>query len=258
MVIAMMAFVKFLKKNLKDFIAEFTGIFSLIISFLKKHLPVKLIEEKVALLTKKSLLKKRKTGVAVLEACLTLPVLMMMIFFIIEMMKVNNTRTAMDSIALEASLTFVADKNTGDFKKIIEKYRPIYVDKGKIKYYFTVYESLEKMCSVSPFGCGEVFWPNSSGEAEVGTFIDSDGDTKCLGEDDKSQMETVNRIAPEKSFSPTKDPPLNSLTGKVFVLTFVCDYNFSSGFVGKLFGGGANTKDKTKFLIWGRGVGICN
>ena len=208
------------------------------------------------------LFKNKKTGVAALEASLTLPVILMMIFFMIEMMKVNNTRTAMDSIALEATLHFVANKNTDDFENIIKKYKPTYVADENITYYFAVYESLEKMCSVTPFGNEEIFWPlNDSSHDPKESFIDSDGDSEFLARNTtpaSGHIVLTNYKTPETSFNRINPPPKDSLIGKAFVLTFVCNYEFSSGFVGRLFVGGSNTKDKTKFLIWGRGVGICN
>ena len=60
----------------------------------------------------RKLIKDKYSGLAALEVALTLPVLLMLIFFIIELIRINNTRTAMDSMALEAVLEFIATKST--------------------------------------------------------------------------------------------------------------------------------------------------
>ncbi len=207
-------------------------------------------------------LKKKQSGIAVLEASLTLPIVLIMIFFIFEMINVNNARSAMDTIALEASLDFVANKNTNGFNGIIEKYRPSHIDPSRITYYFAVYESLAQMCSASPYGGEEVFWPESDTSFGDSTaFIDTDGNNAHLT---RSTVASAGHILlksykePEEDFSSNNKSPKDTLVGKAFVLTFVCDFPFSSAFVQKLFLGGSNTVDKSRFLIWGRGVGICN
>ncbi len=262
MVIAMTAFVIFLRKFLKKFILDFVIVFRILKRFFRKISLIRLIEKKINRITKLSLFKNNRTGIAVLEASLTLPVVLMMIFFIIEMMKVNNTRTAMDSMALEASLDFVSNKNTNNFNDIIKKYKPSYIEDSNIKYYFAVYESLDKMCAITPFGSEEVFWPSADNSYAPGnTFVDSDGNSAHLARNitaTSGHIALTNYRTPETSFSSSNSSPKDTLIGRAFVLTFVCDYKFSSGFVGQLFVGGANTKDKSKFLIWGRGVGICN
>jgi hypothetical protein len=48
-------------------------------------------------------------------------------------------------------------------------------------------------------------------------------------------------------------PSTENLSGKVFVLTFVCNYNFSNDLTKKFF-----SKSGENFLISGRGVGICH
>lgn len=262
MVIAMAAFVIFFRKFLKKFTLDFVIIFRMLKRFFKRFSLIRLIEKKFNWIAKLFLFKNKRTGIAVLEASLTLPVILMMIFFIIEMMKVNNTRTAMDSMALEASLDFVSNKNTNNFNDIIKKYKPSYIGDSNIKYYFAVYESLDKMCAVTPFGSEEVFWPSSDTTYAPGdTFVDSDGNSAYLARNTTATSGHIiltNYKTPETSFSSSNSSPKDTLIGRAFVLTFVCDYKFSSSFIGKLFVGGANTKDKTKFLIWGRGVGICN
>ncbi len=174
------------------------------------------------------------SGVAALEASLTLPIVAAMIFFILEMMKVNNARTAVDSIALEATLEYIAQKNTAGFRDIINKYRPKYVAENQIEYHLTFYNSLTDMLSSAPYGNEDAYFGSKT------TYLDTDKNGSYTG--------------PRNSLSSAPADP----TGKAFVLTVVCNYHFSSAFVAKFFMGGANSKDKKAFLIWGRGVGICH
>lgn len=208
------------------------------------------------------LIKDRYSGLAALEAALTLPVLLMLIFFIIELIRVNNTRTAMDSMALEAVLEFIATKSTANFEKIITKHRAAAIPRSNIKYYFTIYDSLEGMCATNPYGSEEVFWPSSNvysvSDAKK-AYVDSNRDKSFFERDTTSGGNGY--ISLGNQTNPLTTASINNvykISGKAFVLTFVCDFKFSSAFVKKLFAGGSNTVDKGKFLIWGRGVGVCD
>lgn len=201
----------------------------------------------------KVFVKKKHFGVAALEASLTLPVIVILIFFILEMMKVNNTRTAMDSMALEATLDFISNANTSNFATIIAKHKPRHLATSDIKYYFTIYNSLDEMCSKAPYGNEEVYWPASNTyQSSTTTYIDSNRDKSFYAR----QTSGTGYITLSDTSKP--ENTISNFSGKVFVLTFVCDYKFSSAFVKKLFAGGSNVVDGTRFLIWGRGVGICD
>lgn len=200
--------------------------------------------------------KNNHSGVAAMEASLTIPIIFSLIFFTLELIKLNNVRTAMDSMALEATMEFIARKSVSNFASIIKKHKPMLIPESNIKYYFTVYNSLEKMCSVPPYGSEEVFWPNTTTYSVSNTFLDSNGDGSFL-----SRNTTNGYIALNNQFDPLTTASISTdrkISGKAFVLTFVCDFNFSCDFVKKLFAGGSNTVDGKKFLIWGRGVGICD
>jgi hypothetical protein len=198
------------------------------------------------------ILKDNNSGIAAMEASLTLPVILMLIFFMFELLKVNNTRTALDSMALEATLDFVVNKSTTNFPAIVKKYSPVYIQEGDIKYYFAVYSDLNTMCKDSPFGSEEVFWLENTDVAMPTTptaYLDSDKSGTFL-------KRTGDKTGTTNITTPGLQPA--GLIGNAFVLTFVCKFVFSSDFVKKLFAGGTNTAGTKHFLIWGRGVGICN
>lgn len=207
------------------------------------------------------LIKDKYSGLAALEAALTLPVLLMLIFFIIELIRINNTRTAMDSMALEAVLEFIATKSTTKFETIITKHKPAAIPRDNIKYYFTVYDSLESMCATDPYGSEEVFWPSSdvySADEAKKAYVDSNRDTNFFQRDTSSDSGYISLNSHTNPLTTSSINSVYKISGKAFVLTFVCDFKFSSDFVKKLFAGGSNTVDKKKFLIWGRGVGVCD
>jgi hypothetical protein len=210
------------------------------------------------------LIKRNHSGIAALEASLTLPIILIVIFFILEMMKVNNTQTAMDTMIFEATLEYIVTRSTGKFADIIKKYKPSHIPTGNIKYYFAVYDSLEKMCACSPYGSEEIFWPTDATKYSTtqSTYLDHDRSTTFLARStstDAGYKILTDFTAPEKDFGTTGGKyATDVLSNKIFVLTFVCDYNFSSNFIKKLFAGGSNTNDRKKFLVWSRGVGICN
>ena len=207
----------------------------------------------------KKVVKNKRFGVAALEASLTFPVVIMLIFFILEMMRVNNTRTAMNSMALEATLDFIANKSIANFDEIIAKHKPIAIPIANIKYYFTVYDSLESMCAVAPYGSEEVFWPEglvySSGNK---IYVDSNRDNAYAGRSTAAESGYIDLSNQMNPLTTTSINSTEKISGKAFVLTFVCDYNLSSDLVKKLFAGGSNTVNGSKFLIWGRGVGVCD
>ena len=207
------------------------------------------------------LIKDKYSGLAALEAALTLPVLLMLIFFIIELIRINNTRTAMDSMALEAVLEFIATKSTTKFETIITKHKPAAIPRDNIKYYFTVYDSLESMCATDPYGSEEVFWPSSdiyNADEAKKAYVDSNRDTNFFQRDTSSNSGYISLNSHTNPLTTSSINSVYKISGKAFVLTFVCDFKFSSDFVKKLFAGGSNTVDKKKFLIWGRGVGVCD
>ena len=214
------------------------------------------------MISMKKLIKDKYSGLAALEAALTFPVLLMLIFFIIELIRINNTRTAMDSMALEAVLEFIATKSTDNFEAIITKHKPAAIPRDNIKYYFTVYESLEGMCATDPYGSEGVFWPTSDVYNAIEAkeaYVDSNRDASFFERDTSS--ESNGYISLSSHTNPLTTSSIDTvykISGKAFVLTFVCDFKFSSDFVKKLFAGGSNTVDKERFLIWGRGVGVCD
>jgi hypothetical protein len=223
-----------------------------------------------------------------LEVALTLPAICALIFFAIELMKIHITQAALDAICAEATLLTVSEGSKGGpafvakTDAIIEKYRPAFIPQkigvhAVIRYHFETYNSLQEMCAVAPYGGTDVHYP----DYEYDAYNRKHG--------------TPSYCTPQSLFLPSGDrhwhlaysywtATTNYLTGagfpsgRVFVLTFGCAYQFSAPFIKRLFGGGVNTKKCTAscgvaggdagatanfpesnlYLLWARGVGIVN
>jgi hypothetical protein len=205
--------------------------------------------------------KSFSRGSFIVETALTLPVFCYLLFFLLEMMKVNETKTAIDSITSEAVFNFVFSKNTDSLDAVIEKYRPSFIPVGNIRYWIRMYTDLAAMCAVSPYGGEGIAYPEDASDhsrlslSASMEFIDFEKNNIFLQAAGNLSDLTV----------ATYLTNLNTPPGTAFVITFVCDYPFSSAMVGKLFSGGKNTIKNdgagtagTMYLIWGRGVGIMN
>ena len=70
----------------------------------------------------KLLLRNSHFGTAVLEAALTLPIVLYMIFFIIESIQINAIQEAIDAAAVECSFDFMSTKCDNEFAKIVKKH----------------------------------------------------------------------------------------------------------------------------------------
>lgn len=200
-------------------------------------------------------LKRKKIGLAFIEAALIIPIIIYIVFFTIELVRVHNTKIAMDSMALQCTLDFIATKGTTNFETIIKKHLTLNLKRDKVKYYFKVYNSLADMCADgrAPFGADEIFWP-ASNTATTGAYMDANNNNV-------QNSTAAGFINLSDNTNPRTTAALNTeekLSGKAFVLTFICDFPFSSGFIKKLYGGGVNTKGGARFLLWGRGVGVCD
>ncbi|MDR2794202.1 MAG: pilus assembly protein [Holosporaceae bacterium] len=188
-------------------------------------------------------------GSVVIEAALTLPIVLLLIFFALEITRLNIAQVTMEAIAAEATFNFIAKKMTIDFENIIKKHMTF--NCGEVRWYFAVYENLDTMFSIFPYGAEDIYWyPDKSLYMKTdASFIQKSGD-----------MELTDPQYPENSFS-SDNPSDNykTLSGKVFVLTFVCDFKFSLDLIKKIFSNGRNTMGETShYIIWSRGCGICN
>jgi hypothetical protein len=213
----------------------------------------------------------------------------MLIFSSIEIMKMHLAQIALNAICAEATFVTIACGSKGGpdlIKKIdaiIEKHRPKFIPQqlggyAVIRYHFETYNSLQEMCGTPPYGGTCIHYPSYEKEPDYAArnhaspsyaggsnprFIPS-GDNHWHYSDLYSYTHTNGYLA--GSGLPS---------GRAFVLTFCCNYPFSSSFIKGLFSGGVNTKKCTVnaagnvgatstfqkadlYLLWARGVGIVN
>lgn len=197
--------------------------------------------------------KLKNDGNAMIETAVGLPLLVCIILFILESFRVNTSMSAMDSIAYQATLSFITHKSTSDFKNIVERYISPNIAKKNIKYRIVVYKSLNDLYNSIDHGGEEVanYTAAGSPDTSIGGFFDTNSNKKFDA--------TTNYI-----YAGNNPPAVAK--GCAFVVTFVCDFQFSSAFMAKLYGT-SNTIAKSsdngvidrdgKFLIWGRGTGVC-
>ena len=84
-------------------------------------------------------LKKKSLGTAILETALTLPVVLYIIFFSIELIRMQLAQVALDAITKECTFSLMAKGNYNDFDAIFEKYRPWGIPIGYFRYYIRLY-----------------------------------------------------------------------------------------------------------------------
>lgn len=169
-----------------------------------------------------------KKGSIVIEAALCLPILIYLMFFILEMIKIIIVQSAIDTISLELTYDYCAFRNTNNFNSIIDTYRPKFVDKEDIHVSINAQIDLETLVS-GEFG-KSVDWVSE----RIKKNIPEEVSVQCIEKANKKEVPS----------------------GSAFELTLVCNYPFSSKFVTKLFSPGAS-KDG-KFLIWNRAISVCN
>ncbi len=169
-----------------------------------------------------------KKGSIVIETALCLPILIYLMFFILEMIKIIIVQSAIDTISLELTYDYCAFRNTNNFNSIIEAYHPKFVNRDDIHVSINAQVDLETLVS------GEFGKPVNWSPEIIKKNIPEEVSVQCIEKDNKKEVPS----------------------GSAFELTLVCNYPFTSKFVTKLFSPGAD-KDG-KFLIWNRAISICN
>lgn len=97
-----------------------------------------------------------RRGSVIIETALTLPIVLLLIFFTLEILRLNIAQVIMESIAVEATFAFIDEKKTDSFISIIQKH--VTSNIGEIKWYFAVYKNLETMYENPPYGAEDIYW----------------------------------------------------------------------------------------------------
>jgi hypothetical protein len=208
---------------------------------------------------------------------LTLPIICSLIFFALELIKINITQSALNVICAEASFLTISHSYANGSELIekidtvIEKYRPSFIGYAVIRYHFETYDSLIEMCRTPPYGGTDIHWPNYENDSAA-----QNHSSPTYGSNTKYFLPSGGNVHWHFAYDNCWAYVLNISSGKCFVLTVSCSYQFSSQFVKRLFSGGSNAmqckssclygnvgsvSDFTKadvYLLWARGAGIVN
>lgn len=220
-----------------------------------------------------------------------MPVVVYLIFFTIELIKINITQDALQSICEEATyLTIAHDYSSGPdlvakIDAIVEKYRPSFIPKkmsfpeyesgeyAVIRWYYDTYTDLDEMLKNVPYGGSCIHYPKYNTSYLHATV-------HYMGITGNPYIPSMNMqyIPNPENFAFTSSALGNQNDGlpsnRVFVITITCNYQFSNSIVKWLFNGGMNTKigkaygcnskpsnshvPGTMYLLWSRGAGIVN
>lgn len=230
--------------------------------------------------------KKRSKGVAILETAITLPIILYIVFFSIELIRIGVAQSAVDAITKECTMELMATGTIAKFDEIFQKYQRstwgiplknfryyirIYIDDEGVNPMTLEHQGIYKMMQVDPYGGETIGWAenysspsssspnnaakNNSYELKSGHAFLNNFRTKLCN---AIGGEIGNKTGLEESKIPS---------GNLFVLTVAVNFPFSSPFVQKLFAGGSNTTTSATtggstipnvFILWGRGSGIVN
>ncbi len=187
------------------------------------------------------IIRKRIRGAAIIEAAFTMPIILWIIFFILESIMINRLQAAIEAVAMECTFDFIVSKNTANFNTIIAKHLSTSEQKN-LSWYFLIYDDLATMCTDT---FGEDIIVNSSTRVQLGA---------------KSSTHTKG-TRHDKPATPKEgegEQTITAKSGNAFVLTLSYQYKFSSALVSQFFSGGHNTTNKKAFILWSRGCGVCN
>ena len=225
--------------------------------------------------------RKKSVGVAILETAMTLPIVLYIVFFSIELIRMGLAQSAVDAITKECTFSLMAKGNVSDFDSIFLKYKPWGIPIGNFRYNIRLYQymvSLDGRTTTkgimdrSPYGGDNIYWagddwdnisPNASPTQKASSVNYGVGNYSRVLIYDKYQEGTSSG----EVGSTTRKSLLNSRvpSGYIFILTVAVVFPFSSPFVKKLFNGGSNTKETTvdgpradAYILWARGSGMVN
>ena len=164
---------------------------------------------------------RKKKGTAVLETALCIPVLLYLVFFTLEIVRIEIYQVAIDNMVLQLAFEYSGRKNSSNFKKIVKALKPpFFKSMNNVNCHIHVFSDLTKLMK-SNATRGDPEWEN------------------------------------QLSSDLLYDTGINTTTsGCAFMITVSYKYPFTSAFVEKLFTGGK--KYNNNFLLWGRAINVCN
>lgn len=219
--------------------------------------------------------KKKSVGTAVLETAMTLPIILYIIFFSIELVRIELAQNAVDAIAKECTLSLMADRNYNKFDEIFKKYKPLGIPIGCFRYYCRLYPYMTSpdegktkgVMNVDPYGGETICWNGSDYKDKIVNTDQAPVNRNPNGgmSSDVPFYKYSTKFADGNDYGEVGNTERESLlkgnkssSGYVFVLTVAVKFPFSSSFIAKLFNGGSNTNKSGVYILWARGSGVIN
>ncbi|MBO6055429.1 MAG: pilus assembly protein [Alphaproteobacteria bacterium] len=210
--------------------------------------------------------RKRFRGVAILETAITLPIVLYVVFFSIELIRIGLAQNAVDTITKECTFQLMAtgkvDKDK--FDGIFKKYKPLGIPLGNFRYYIRIYSDITDMMSKPPYGGETIGWADTGQNNDSPTskaIANKYGLTNSHILLNKYQTSICNG-SEFGEYGNNRKTLLESddgvPSGYIFVLTVAVKFPFSSPFIAKLFSGGSNTNKRNVYILWARGSGMVN
>lgn len=208
----------FIDEKVKIFHGKFSNILSSILPEAKYSGQ----KTKINIVGKKIKYLYRKKGTAVLEAALCIPVLLYLMFFTLEVIRVGVYQVAVDNMALKLAFEYSGLKSSTNFEKVIEDSKPAF------------FKSMDGIyCRIHVF---------------------PDLDTLMKSNKTNETPEWLDTTTPSIRYS--EEMTSDTSSGCAFIVTVSYKFPFSSEFIKKLFAGGKNIGDN--FLLWGKAINVCS
>lgn len=226
------------------------------------------------------LFKKRFKGVAILEAAMTLPIILSILFFALEFIRIELAQIAADAIARRCTMELmnsmdsekegVKENRMKNFDKIIDELRPLGIPLKNIRFYIRLYPNISDMMNVSPYGGETIGWAGSDYDNPEDLSPNDAAKRNFYGLSPEHPLmrgyyntQICDGVGGEVGDETRVDYLTNRLDtfnikGYAFVFTVAIKFPFSSAYVAKFFGNGSNTNKEGVYLIWARGSGIVN
>ncbi len=208
--------------------------------------------------------RKRFHGVAILETALTLPLVLYLILFSLEFIRIGLAQNAVDMITKECTFQLMAKGKIDKFDEIFGKYKPLGIPLGNFRYYIRIYPNINAMMSRSPYGGETIGWADTGQNNDSPTqkaIVNKYGLSSNHALLNKYQTDICNGVKFGEYGNDRKKLLERSTgvpSGYVFVLTVAVKFPFSSSFIAKLFSGGSNTNKPDVYILWARGSGMVN
>ena len=194
--------------------------------------------------------RKKHSGIVLIEAAVTLPVVMYIMLFCLELVKIHLLQISIDTICAECVYHLCSERTVASFDSVFAKYRLSYIPIGNVRYWCRIYVSIEQMMKDPPYGGEHIGWPDR-GLDNAQPTASAANDRFGLGSNTillKKYPGTgaVGAIGYDDRHLQLQ----NGMTkGYAFVLTVVAKHQFSSAFVEKLFSGGTNTNKAGYYIL---------